>query len=189
VAGFGVFGTLVSPALARWVASRDRREDHTYQQQRATRIQEREDAQGDWERRRASFVELNVAARHYRHALRQFVSIAQAQPVSDIDREALDDARVEFESRYGEAQLVVPDGVLDNAVAVERVLSTIYGQVRRLERGSPRPDESWETTIENLRKAWDALMAMRRRMRQDLGVSPIEPPPIRAVPPTDSDEE
>ncbi len=60
-------------------------------------------------------------------------------------------------------------------IAVAGVAGTlergVTGQVKRLERNAPGPDETPEAAARAQHEAWGLLRAMRTAMRQDLGVS------------------
>ncbi|GHE78135.1 hypothetical protein GCM10018785_52950 [Streptomyces longispororuber] len=52
-----------------------------------------------------------------------------------------------------------------------QALNTVYGQVKRLERGAPEPGETRETAAQAQYEIWEMLRTMRTAMRRDLGVS------------------
>ncbi|MFE2168515.1 hypothetical protein ACFXB3_26190, partial [Streptomyces sp. NPDC059447] len=61
-------------------------------------------------------------------------------------------------------------GVHIGAPPVNHALTLLYGQVKRLERGEPEPDETMESAAQAKDDVWLSLKAMRQAMREDLGV-------------------
>ncbi|MFF3621291.1 hypothetical protein [Streptomyces sp. NPDC002467] len=120
--------------------------------------------------RRTCYIELNRDARQFTTALNKHLHIMRERTVEDADRRALDEARDAQRDRYSEAQMIAPDAVLAAARNVNHALTLLYGQVKRLERGEPEPDETMESAAQAKDDVWVSLRAMRHAMREDLGV-------------------
>lgn len=90
--------------------------------------------------------------------------------MQDADTQALEEAKNAHRDRYSEAQMTAPQEVLSRASAVNQALNTVYGHVKRLEKGTPGPGESMETASQAQHELWDILRSMRATMRHDLGV-------------------
>ncbi|MCV2461337.1 hypothetical protein OEB94_18850 [Streptomyces sp. ICN988] len=98
--------------------------------------------------------------------------VMRERPVDDADKQALDDAKAAHRDRHSQVQMIAPDQVLMLASVANQALNSLYGQVKRLERGEPRPGETVESASQAQSEIWDQLREMRRAMRQDLGVQP-----------------
>ncbi|MFF4011033.1 hypothetical protein [Streptomyces sp. NPDC001717] len=120
--------------------------------------------------RRTCYAELNREARQLNTALNKHLHVMRERTVEDADRVALDEARNAHRDRYSEAQMIAPREVLALASASNDALSELYGQVKRLERGEPGPDETFESAAQAQQAVWVHLRAMRHAMREDLGV-------------------
>lgn len=66
--------------------------------------------------------------------------------------------------------MIVPERILDASRSVNEVLAGIDAAVKRLGRGVAREGESAEDALLDLKEAEPRLSAMRRLMREDLGV-------------------
>ncbi|MGP3687547.1 hypothetical protein ACTVZO_23145 [Streptomyces sp. IBSNAI002] len=121
--------------------------------------------------RRTCYVELNRDARQFTTALNRHLHVLRERGVEEADRVALEEAKDAHRDRYSEAQMIAPDAVLVRVSAVNQALNKVYGQVKRLERGEPGPDETMETAERDRQVVWGMLRAMRAEMRHDLGVS------------------
>ncbi|WP_406356392.1 hypothetical protein [Streptomyces sp. NBC_00658] len=131
-------------------------------------------AQGErnyWEMRRECYVALNRAARQYLSALTDMVHSMLRDADSAEVSEVLDAARAAHRDRYAEAQMVVPDAVLEIAGTVNRKLNQTYGLIKRLDNDDPSQGESIQVAHAQLNDHWDRLRLMRQQMRIDLGVS------------------
>ena len=73
--------------------------------------------------------------------------------------------------RYAEAQMVVPERILDASRTLNTVLARIDAELKRLDRGLARDGESAEQALLDLKEAEPRLSAMRRLMREDLGIT------------------
>lgn len=121
--------------------------------------------------RRTCYAELNRDARQFTTALNRHLHVLRERGVQDADVDALEEAKNAHRDRYSEAQMIAPDEVLVRAKDVNRALTAVYGQVKRLERGAPEPGETLETAGRAQYGIWALLAAMRTAMREDLGVS------------------
>lgn len=162
VAVVGVVGTLLSALLTQRAADRSRQRER----ERAELARER---RGELLEVRTCYVALNTATRQYLAALTDQVH-ALGRDGSGPVRQRLTDARDQHRDVYAEAQLRVPDPVLDLAGRLSRELGTVYGMVRRLDAGAPREGDSVTSAQERIDALWRLLREMRRRMRAELGV-------------------
>lgn len=126
----GVVGTLLSALLTQRAADRSRQ----HERERAELARER---RGEAKELRACYVALNTAARQYLAALTDQVHALGRDDTAPV-RQRLAEARDQHRDVYAEAQLRVPDRVLDLAGDLSRELGTVYGMVRRLDGGMPR---------------------------------------------------
>ncbi|MFB7631054.1 hypothetical protein ACFC0M_08900 [Streptomyces sp. NPDC056149] len=162
VAAVGVVGTLLSALLTQRAAERSRRRE----QERAERARARET-----EERRACYVALNTATRQYLAALTdQFHALSRTEDPR-VARQRLTEARDLHRDVYAEAQMRLPDPVLALAGEVTHALGTLYGRLRRLDEGNPRPGDSLDTVRGEVDALWERLRDLRRGMRADLGAS------------------
>ncbi|MFE9925204.1 hypothetical protein ACFYQA_27605 [Streptomyces sp. NPDC005774] len=91
--------------------------------------------------------------------------------------------RAELEERWGtyvvqhaESHMIVSDAVLPVLGAANGSLRKIYGLVKRLDAGQPRPEESVEELSRQVDSLWNRLTGLRDEMRRDLGVTArVEP--------------
>lgn len=163
VAAVGVLGTLLSSLLTQRAADESRRRD------RAEERREQE-CRARLEARRDTYVALNTACRQYLAALTdQMHALANADDSPAVSRR-LTAARDAHRDCYAEAQLRVPDPVLDLAGTVNRSLSATYGMLLRLDHGDPRPGDSLGAVRTDIELLWRHIRLMRQRMRTDLGV-------------------
>lgn len=164
VAVVGVVGTLMSALLTQRAADGGRRRE----QERAEEVAER--------RRRerelcACYVGLNAAARQYLAALTDQVHALGRDADLPAARQRLAEARDQYREVYAEAQLRVPERVLDLAGPFSHDLGELYGMVRRLDAGVPRAGDSPAAVQEGIDARWAGLRRMRGEMRAQLGVS------------------
>ncbi|MFG2986655.1 hypothetical protein ACGFYQ_36345 [Streptomyces sp. NPDC048258] len=162
VAVVGVVGTLMSALLTQRAADRSRRRER----ERAEEVWDRRtEAQELWE----CYVALNTSGRHYLAALTdQLYALGRDAELPHV-RQRLTDARDHHREVYAEAQMRLPERVLDHAGAVSHGLGAVYGMVRRLDDGMPRPGDSPGAAHEGIQALWARLREMRREMRADLG--------------------
>ncbi|MFE4215623.1 hypothetical protein [Streptomyces sp. NPDC056844] len=171
VAVVGVAGTLLAPVTTAWVSSRSRRQEFELQQHsdRAQRLAD--DAKADLERRRDIYVALNSGARRYRFLMMEDLytlrSGSGTAPATEV-------ARVEFQDTYAQAQMLVPDDVLQSCQEVRVALAEARKLMDSLAGGGGHDRQKWQEAHTFLIRMWDAITAMQLAMRQDLGIS--EPP-------------
>ncbi|MFD5452809.1 hypothetical protein ACWDTR_28870 [Streptomyces sp. NPDC003470] len=164
----GVVGTLLSALLTQRAADRGRQRE----QERAEALRER---RGEERERRACYVALNTAGRQYLAALTdQLHALDRAEELPSA-RQRLTGARDQYRDVYAEAQMRLPQRVLGHAAEVSRHLGIVYGMVRRLDDGVPRPGESSAAAQAGIDALWERLREMRREMRADLGASRADP--------------
>ncbi len=172
VAVVGVVGTLVSALLTQRAAEHSR----IREQERVERARARAEEAGE---RRACCVALNAASRQYLAALTdQLHALARGEDARAV-RQRLTEARDLHRDVYAEAQLLLPDAVLAAAGEVTHALGTLYGRLRRLDDGVPRPGDSLDAARGEVDALWDQLRELRRGMRADLAAPG---PPARPGP-------
>lgn len=178
VAVIGVAGTLTSPLLGQRIAARVKQQE--FELQRQQRHEESEEAQRRtaFEERRSCCAGLNTAARQYQQQLEAYLRMITADAISDEGRAELAEARERYRQLYSDAQMILPDKLLDGAASVSARLGESYGRVKRLEIGKPRAEsaDSPAETIESTRNCihvtlYNEISGLRHLMRQDLGVS------------------
>ncbi|MFG3254116.1 hypothetical protein [Streptomyces sp. NPDC048172] len=156
----GVLGTLFAPFLSHRMAARQRSEEA----READRVRR-------FEERRASYTAMNRASRQFSTLLKDALHRLRDGVYTDQERTALEEARLDYRDRYAEAQMIVPERVLEASRAVNRVLASTDGAVKRLDRGHPHPDETPSALLQTLTTEGDPLLAaMRHLMREDLGI-------------------
>ena len=164
VALVGVVGTLLSALLTQRAAERSWRRE----QERAERAQART---REAEERRTCYVALNTASRQYLAALTdQLHALIRTEDPRAV-RQRLTEARDLHRDVYAEAQMRLPDPVLALAGEVTHALGTLYGRLRRLDDGVPRPGDSLDAAQGEIDALWERLRELRRGMRADLGAS------------------
>ncbi|MEU1076085.1 MULTISPECIES: hypothetical protein [unclassified Streptomyces] len=175
VAVVGVAGTLLAPVTTTWVGSRARLQEFELQQRADQAARLFEEAQQNLERRRDTYVALNTSARAYRILLMEDLQALRrgAHPGANGDTEA---SRVEFQSIYAQAQMLVPDAVLETCQAVRVALADARKQLTALLEDTTLDLEKWQDVHTHLIQLWDVIGAMQRAMRQDLGITT---PPTR----------
>ncbi|MFD8385597.1 hypothetical protein ACFV2X_44995 [Streptomyces sp. NPDC059679] len=184
VAVVGVVGTLLSALLTQCAAERSRQRE----QERTERVRARA---REAEARRTCYVALNTSLRQYLAALTdQLHALIRAEDPRAA-RQRLSEARDLHRDVYAEAQMRLPDPVLALAGEVTHALGTVYGRLRRLDDGVPRPGDSLDTAQGEIDALWERLRELRRGMRADLGASgvsrPSPPEPDTYRPRTDPD--
>lgn len=164
VAVVGVVGTLLSALLTQRAADRSRQRE----QERAEQVRElRSEAQ----ELRSCYVALNTSARQYLAALTDHVhALARDEDPRSV-RQRLTEARDQHRDAYAEAQLRVPERVLELAGDLSHDLGAVYGMVRRLDDGVARAGDAPAVVQESIDALWTRLREMRRTMRADLGAS------------------
>ncbi|GAB7184446.1 hypothetical protein ATKI12_4277 [Kitasatospora sp. Ki12] len=114
---------------------------------------------------------MNAAARQYLAALTDQVHALGRETDLPAARQRLAEARDHYREVYAEAQLRVPEQVLDLAGPFSRGLGEICGMVRRLDVGAPRAGDSPVAVRQGIDARWAGLRRVRDEMRAQLGVS------------------
>ncbi|WP_406455352.1 hypothetical protein OH768_19600 [Streptomyces sp. NBC_01622] len=156
----GVLGTLFAPVLSQRLTARQRAEDAQVAERRRL-----------FEERRDAYTAMNRSSRHFHTLLKDALHRIRDGVYTERERDQLEEARREHRDRYAEAQMVVPERVLDASRAVNEVLVAADAAVKRLDRGLTRDGENAEQVMLDLKEAEPRLTAMRRLMRADLGVT------------------
>ncbi|MEU6671235.1 hypothetical protein [Streptomyces sp. NPDC046727] len=162
VAVVGVVGTLLSALLTQRAADRGRRRE----QERAEAVRER---RRHAQELRACYVALNSSARQYLAALTDQVHALGRDEELRTVRQRLTEARDQYRDVYAEAQMRMPERVLDLAAGLSHDLGAVYGMVRRLDDGGPRAGDSPAAVRESIDELWARLRRMRRELRTELG--------------------
>ncbi|MDF6061646.1 MULTISPECIES: hypothetical protein [Streptomyces] len=168
VAVVGVAGTLLAPVTTAWVSSRSRRQEFELQQRSEQAKRHIDDAQANLERRRDIYVALNSGARRYRFQMME--DLYALRDGADPDP-ATETVRVDFQDTYAQAQMLVPDSVLQPCQAVRVALADARKLMESLSAGGAHDQQRWQETHTFLIRMWDAITAMQLAMRQDLGIS------------------
>ncbi|MEV5751694.1 hypothetical protein AB0L00_28070 [Actinoallomurus sp. NPDC052308] len=167
VAALGVAGTLVSPLLAQRAALKARQVEAAIQ--RADRAEDlNEERRRELiSQRRQTYADLNARARHYRSAaLEHLAALLGVRGTADRTRLELDGARNAFAECFSQAQMIVPDEILELSAEVSRKLGWGYRMLARAAEESDLDEAS--DYIENV--VISAIFAMRAAMREDLGI-------------------
>lgn len=156
----GVLGTLFAPLITHQVTRRQRAEET-----------EGEDRRRRYEERRAAYTAMNRASRQFHTLLKDALHRLRDEVYTEHDRVQVEEARLDYRDRYAEAQMVVPDSVLAASRELNTVLAAVDAAVKRLDRGLAGDGESAERVLLDLKAAEPRLSAMRRVMREDLGIT------------------
>ncbi|MEV4869788.1 hypothetical protein [Streptomyces syringium] len=156
----GVLGTLFAPLVTHRVTARQRTEEG-----RA------EEARRRFEERRAAYTAMNRASGQFHTLLKDALHRIRDGVYTDQERAQLEEARLDHRDRYAEAQMIVPEAVLDASRSLNKVLSASDAAVKRIDRGRARDGENARQALLDLKEAEPRLSAMRRLMREDLGVT------------------
>lgn len=151
----GVLGTLFAPLITDRVTARREREERRRAEQAELR---------------AAYTAMNRASRQFHTLLKDALHRLCDGVWTDQDRTALEQGRLDHRDRYAEAQLLVPERVLEAFRDVNRVLAEVDAAVRRLDRAAPRPGDTPEALIRTLKTAEPPLTRLRQVMREDLGI-------------------
>ncbi|MGW2178952.1 hypothetical protein ACWCXX_12840 [Streptomyces sp. NPDC001732] len=156
----GVLGTLLAPVLTQRLGARQRAEE--------ARTAE---ARRRFEERRAQYTAMNRASRQFHTLLKDALHRIRDGVYTEQERTQLEAARLEHRDHYAEAQMIVPERILQASRDLNRVLAAGDAAVKRLDRGLARDGESVGRALEDLKAADPRLDAMRELMRRDLGVT------------------
>ena len=169
VAVAGVLGTLTSPILIQRLTLRAKQQEIDALKQQRSEERAEEQRRMAFKEGRDCCIALNTAARGFRQALKNCLFEGY-----DTDRTELEQARRLFTSRYGEAQIILSDTVMDAALPVWDRLATAYGRVRAIGTHLALPDRQTERdrAMSYLDEEVDnAIHELRRTMRSDLGIT------------------
>lgn len=155
----GVLGTLFAPLVTNWAAKRQRAEERRTEENRRR-----------FEERRSAYTAMNRASRHFHTMLKDALHRLRDGVYTDDDRVQVEEARRDYRDRYAEAQMIVPETVLRASREVNVVLAAADATAKRIDRGLTRAGESAEQALLDLKEAEPRLTAMRRIMREDLGL-------------------
>lgn len=173
VAVVGVLGTLTSAAVTQVLSLHAKRvELEEKRQQRRDELTE-EQRRTEYMDRRDSCIAVNMAARRFRQALKNCLFEGTNEKADELEQ-----ARQEFTSRYGEAQMILPDAVLKEASIASGSLAEAYGKVKAI-RWRPGGNGLSAAEREKIERLLDegvgsALRQLRHAMRVDLGVADRE---------------
>ncbi|MGW1841171.1 hypothetical protein [Streptomyces sp. NPDC001966] len=156
----GVLGTLLAPVFAQRLTARQRTEE--------TRLA---DERRKFEERRTQYTAMNRASRQFHTLLKDALHRIRDGVYTEQERNQLEEARLDHRDRYAEAQMIVPEPILQASRDLNQVLAGGDAVVKRLDRGVAHDGENVEQALEDLKSADPRLDAMWRLMRQDLGVT------------------
>ncbi|MEE1750484.1 hypothetical protein [Streptomyces sp. JV184] len=151
----GVLGTLLAPVFAQRLTARQRAEEARLAGERRK-----------FEERRAHCTAMNRASRQFHTLLKDAVHRIRDGVYTEQERTQLEEARLD---RYAEAQMIVPERILQASGDLNRVLAAGDATVKRLDRGLARDGENVGRALEDLKAADPCLDRMRELMRRDLG--------------------
>ncbi|MGW8351895.1 hypothetical protein [Streptomyces wedmorensis] len=162
VAVVGVLGTLLSALLTQRAADRSRRREQERAEEGVERSRQAQEL-------RSCYVALNTAARQYLAVLTDQLHAMGRDEDRGAVRQRLNDARDQYREVYAEAQLQVPERVLELAEEFSHDLGAVYGMARRLDDGVPQGDDSLPAMRACIEALWARLRRMRGEMREELG--------------------
>ncbi|ANP52371.1 hypothetical protein J2Z21_008284 [Streptomyces griseochromogenes] len=160
----GVAGTLGGALLTQRGA--DRAKKREMEMTRA--IQE---ARENRELRRSCYTQLHRDARQFATALSRHLYVMRDRTPGDEDVSALEGTKDAYRDRWSETLMIAPDAVIVPAHELNEALTRVYGQVKRLEQGNPRPGESLQSAAEAQHALWSQIRVTRETMRRDLGIT------------------
>ncbi|MFI6640330.1 hypothetical protein [Streptomyces sp. NPDC050504] len=192
VAAVGVAGTLLAPLTTAWVGARSRLQEFELQQRVEAARRQEEALAADLERRRQAYLALNSSARLWRILLMEDVRALRAGGSGHA--QATEEARSAFHGDFAQAQMLVPDDVLDAATRVRIALADARKRLDLLGEGgaggagvgagasggsggSGGSEEAWEELYDRVMRIWDVITTMQAAMRKDLGVGSGVPVP------------
>jgi hypothetical protein len=164
VAVVGVVGTLCAPALGQRSAARLKTVENQAQLQEKRDERDHEDRRAALAEKRQVYVELNAAARQFRSACHDRLRAARRgmSPLPDAE-----EARHAFGRVYSRAQMIMSDRTLSVINEANLCLTNGYRLIKDLDA----------TEISDVVLTWfegpmvDAVMLLRRALREDLGVA------------------
>lgn len=174
VAGMGVLGTLLAPLATAWVSARTRSQEFELRRLADGDARLHESMAADLERRRATYIALNTSARLWRIRLMEDLNRFPDRPGPSTET---NEARLSFQNDFAQAQMLVPDGVLDAANRVRVALADAYKRFARLDETLAPGDHTHEELRASLLEMWHEITQMQAVMRKDLGVGSGVPVP------------
>ncbi|MFD4953608.1 hypothetical protein [Streptomyces sp. NPDC058451] len=160
----GVAGTLGGALLTQRGANRAKRRElemaHAIQEARENR-----------ELRRSCYTQLHRDARQFATALSRHLYVMRDRTLGQEDVSALEVTKDAYRDRWSEALMIAPDAVIVPAHELNEALTGVYGQIKRLEQGNPRPGETLQSAAEAQHALWSLISVTRVAMRRDLGVT------------------
>jgi hypothetical protein len=156
----GVLGTLFAPVLSQRLTTRQRTEEAELAA-RERRLAERREA----------YTAMNRSARQFHTLLKDALHRIRDGVYTEQDRDHLEEVRRAYRDHYAEAQMIVPERILAASRSVNTVLAEADAVVKRLDRGLASENEQSDAALLALKEAEPLLSAMRRLMREDLGVT------------------
>ncbi len=155
----GVLGTLFAPLVSQRLTTRQRAEERRAEEDRRR-----------FEERRAAYTGMNRASRQFHTLLKDALHRMRDGVYTDHERALVEEARLEYRDRYAEAQMIVPDVVLEASRDLNTVLAAVDAAAKRIDRGLADEDETPQRALLDLKAAEPRLSAMRQVMRRDLGI-------------------
>ncbi|MDX3838964.1 hypothetical protein [Streptomyces europaeiscabiei] len=167
VALVGVVGTLVAPITTARVSLRTRLQEFELQQRANEQTRREENMAADLERRRAIYIAVNSSARQWRIRLMEDL---HALRTGGSSSELTEDARQAFQGDFAQAQMLVPDPVLDAATRVRIALADGRKRLDSLKKSEVADEEAWQELYTYVLRIWDLITRMQAAMRKDLGI-------------------
>ncbi|WP_418956875.1 hypothetical protein [Streptomyces tritici] len=164
IAIVGVAGTLGAAVLTQRGADRTKRRE--LELSRAL-----QEAREYRDLRRRCYSELHRDARQFATALSRHLFVMANRAPGEEDVRALEEAKDTHRNRWSETLMIAPDSVIEPGSVVNRALTRVYGQVKRLEQGNAEPGETAASAAEAQRALWPLIKDMREAMRRDLGIT------------------
>ncbi|WP_405388448.1 hypothetical protein OG596_11090 [Streptomyces sp. NBC_01102] len=179
IALIGVCGTLAATWLAQRSADRVKRREleHAERQRRAEH--EERSREAALEARRSGYVVLNTTARRYLTALRDRVHALRRGTWPEEGADEVEECRTAYLESYAEAQMIVPDTLLDVARRANAALSRTYGLLKAEQSGTAGEGGSLDAVGAGTDEARDLLHELREAMRRDLRVTDSTAPAVR----------
>lgn len=156
IAVVGVAGTLGAAVLTQSRADRARRLENQVQ---------------NLEQRRTCYITLNTAARQYLTAMGNYLHALQNGEDVPAALEHLESARRTYRDSYAEAQMIVPNAVLNTSRTAKKEMNHAYGDLKKFGAEPSRCAAELAALDSRLHEeVWPTLGALRHSMRVDLGV-------------------
>ncbi|MEV5012918.1 hypothetical protein [Streptomyces sp. NPDC055692] len=167
----GVLGTLASALLTQCGAMKAKQTelDQAQRQHESDRVADEQRAA--IQARRACYIEVNQTFRHYQAALDDYLSSLLSHPVTEGQRAEVEETRHASRDAYAEAQMILPEELLDRAAELVKRFNFVYGLLKRFDQNNQRPDDDLDTAREQLDHVTAGLYYLRQRMRAELGIS------------------